>query len=907
MRMLRALHIPTLSVLILICAGAAHADVTAHVIDDEADLLTGATADGQLGDFLMSNGVIAVIVSGQTHTVGASESGGNIIDAAPEATLMDEFEYHLTLLVDYPRQAVYDSVVVESDGSSGTAVIRAVGWDSDDNDLRVVTRYSLSESLSYLSIETSIENLGGTVVGYEAGDALDWGNSLHFVPGFGTDVSGTTTLTEWTAAKGGSTCYAYTKAAGAFNVSHGSSWSNPIVLISDIPAGETVAFTRHMAVGQPDLAAVSDAVHEIRGLNTGLLEVSLVDDTTSMGIEDALVPLAVNGVAPYTEVISGPGGFSDLTLPQANFLLEASPPDYFPGEEYVFVIAGVTTESELRLLPTPTSEGRGDTLTVVMRPILSVPAITTAGSSFAIEAIAPISTTSWSAHLTHGSNEYSLNIWNANYDYGYERWFMSASVPPSVPAEVYDLVVEASGGISDTVTHAVAIKPAIEDDFYFIHVTDTHLPTHKFHYQEGADSDTTEMDDYRAVINDVNIINPAFVIHTGDLVNEGELEDYLDWRSFSKAHRISRELEVPVFIVGGNHDLGGWNSTPPPAGTSRRDWWSFFGWRYLADPPPDEYIFTQNYSFDYGQAHFMGMEAYNNYDSWRYWIYGSDSFTDRQMNWLYDDLAATDPSAAKIMFYHYDFWWQIDLEALGVDCAVWGHIHSTSGSITQHPYDLSCEALCDGNREFRLVRVSGNAIIPSETLAAGDDGEALRITYYPENDGTAAIMGAVILNDYPESFEHARIKFRVPADSMPYAVDNGTLAQTIVHGDVATCYIDIPLSGNSTEYVNIAPTTEVPDTTELSMLALDRPYPNPARTRSSLSFVIPSASVAKLEIYDLTGRRVRTLLDEVVEPGSRDVIWDLENSARRRVAAGVYFCRLEAAGESIMRRLVVLK
>ena len=893
--------------LILIWAGAARAEVVAHVIDDEADLLTGAATDGQLGDLLMSNGVIAVIVSGQTHTVGASESGGNIIDAAPEATLIDEFEYHLTLLVDYPRQAVYDSVVVESDGSSGTAVIRAVGWDSDDSDLRVVTRYSLSESLRYLSIETSIENQGGPVHGYEAGDVLDWGNSLHFVPGYGTDVSGTTTLTEWTAGRGGSTCYAYTKTAGSFNVSHGGSWSDPIVFASDIAAGETITFTRYMAVGQPDLAAVSDAVHEIRGLNTGLLEVSLVDDTTSQGIEDALIALAVNGVAPYTEVISGPGGFSDLTLPQANYQLEASPPGYFSGEEFVFVVAGVTTEFEFRLLPTPSSEGRGDTLSIVMRPIMSVPAITTAGSSFPIEAIAPISTTNWSAHLARGSNEYALSIWNENYSHGYERWFMNASVPVGVPAEVYDLVVEASDGISDTIAHAVAVKPAIEDDFYFIHVTDTHLPTHKFHYQQGAESDSTEMDDYRAVIDDVNIINPAFVIHTGDLVNEGELEDYLGWHVFTRAHRISCEFDVPVFIVGGNHDLGGWDDTPPPAGTARRDWWSFFGWRYLADPPPNEYIFTQNCSFDYGQAHFTGMEAYDNYDSWRYSIYGPDSFTSRQMNWLSDDLALADPSAAKVLFYHYDFSWQIDLETLGVDCALWGHIHSTSGSITQHPYDLSCEAICDGGREFRLVRVSGNAIIPSEPLAAGSSGEELRVTYYPDNDGTAAIMGAVILNDYPESFEHARIKFRVPADSMPYAIDNGTLTQTIVDGDVATCYIDIPLSGNSTEYVNIAPTTDVPDTTELSMLALDRPYPNPARTRSSLSFVIPSASVARLEIYDLTGRKVRTLLDEVVEPGSRDVIWDLENSVRRRVAAGVYFCRLEAAGVSITRRLVVLK
>ena len=175
------------------------------------------------------------------------------------------------------------------------------------------------------------------------------------------------------------------------------------------------------------------------------------------------------------------------------------------------------------------------------------------------------------------------------------------------------------------------------------------------------------MVDFRAVIDDANIINPAFVLHTGDLVNEGELEDYLGWHVFSKAHRIMRELEVPVFVVAGNHDLGGWDSSPPSAGTSRRDWWSFFGWRYLADPPAGDGIYTQNYAFDYGSAHFVGLEAYNNYDSWRYEIYGSDSFTNLQLAWLLNDLAVTPPDMAQILFYHIDFQWQLDLDDLGVD------------------------------------------------------------------------------------------------------------------------------------------------------------------------------------------------------------------------------------------------
>ena len=75
-------------------------------------------------------------------------------------------------------------------------------------------------------------------------------------------------------------------------------------------------------------------------------------------------------------------------------------------------------------------------------------------------------------------------------------------------------------------------------------------------------------------------------------------------------------------------------------GTARRDWWRFFGWPRLDDPPAGAPWRTQNYSFDYGPVHFVGMESYNNYDRWREEIYGSDSFTSGQLDWLAQDLAA---------------------------------------------------------------------------------------------------------------------------------------------------------------------------------------------------------------------------------------------------------------------------
>jgi len=907
-RITRLCTMPTCGTLVgalLLMSGTAGAEVVARQITDPADLLPGPAASGQLGDYLLANDVASFIISAPEHAHDGALSGGHILDAAPVGGA-DEFGNHLTFLGDSPRQAVYDDIAIFDDGVTPQIGIVVTGVDSQNPTIHITTRYTLVDGESHLTIKTEINNTGSEVPGYQAGDQFDWAEGVHFVPGYGFDVTGLSTITEWTASRGAATCYGCTELSGVFTVDHGADWSRATLLSADLPAGSTLAFVRTFVVGEPDLVSVTDVVHDIRGMTTGLLAVDVVDESTGAGIPHALVDCSLNEISPYTEALTDAAGTFTATLPQFNYGLATEPPGYYPGETNLFVIAGMTNTAELELMQVATSEGRGDTLTTVMRPILSVPAIATPGESFTIEAIAPQSTTDWTAELRHGGLTYDLSVWNVNYDHPHERWFMSASVPPDAPEAVFDLVVDASTIPADTVAHAVSVKSSIDSDFYFLHVTDTHLPTHMYHWQQGAEADTSEMEDLRAVIDDVNIINPAFVLHTGDLVNESELEDYLGWHVFSKAHRILREFDMPVFVVGGNHDLGGWDSTLPPDGTGRRDWWSIFGWRYLADPPPGDGIYTQNYSFDYAGAHFLGLEAYNNYDDWRYDIYGSDSFTNLQLSWMLDDLAATPMDMAKISFYHIDFQWQLDIGALGIDCSLWGHIHSNWGSETEYPYDLGTDSCCDDNSAFRLVRVSGNTVTPLETLYAGENGEEFTVDYVPANDGSSAVVSAVIDNGYPESFEHAVVKFHVPASAAPYATDNGTITQTLVDGDVATVTVAVPLPANATEYVGIAPATHMPDE-PLTTLALSLTGANPTRSGTSLSFVLPSRADVRLAAYDLAGRRVAVLVEEVRDAGEHAVDWDLRDATGSAVASGVYFLRLEAGGDSAHEKLVVLR
>jgi hypothetical protein len=871
----------------------------ARRITDPADFLGGYAAEGELDDFLLANGDVAIIIEDIDHLHDAGLSGGNIVDAAVPPYWADELASHFTLLEEYPRQALYDTVYIESDGNGGEAVIVARGVDSDNPDLEVTTRYRVTAGVRYIKIETTIFNHGGSVSGYSAGDALNWwGGGTHFAPGYGFDITGTTTYSAWIGATGASTCYGYTIDSGTLTCTHGDLWSDPIVFSGNISAGASQTFTRYFVAGNLGLASVSDAAHEIRGTSVGTVAGTITDEDTGEPIPNATVSCDVGGTSTYTQARSDMDGNYSATLYAGSYTFKASVPSYLPTQEDASITVSQTTTVDFELESGEWTPANTDTLTVVMRPILSVPTLLTPGDAFTIDAMAPQATTGWAALLRRGSIEIPLSVTGAEFEPDRQRWFITATVPGSTQPELYDLVVSASDSIHDVARHAVSVKKEDPDDFYFIHITDPHMPTHLYYYQDGAESDSTEMDDMRAVIDDINLLL------TGDVVNEGELEEYLNWRSFTKAKRIMRELDVPVYITGGNHDLGGWESTPPPDGTARRTWWRFFGWRWLNNPPPGEVIYTQNYSFDYGGAHFIGLEAYDNYDNWRYWFYGRESFTGRQMAWLVDDVATVDPPTPVIAFHHYDFGNELMLDYYGIDAAFWGHIHRNWGDITTTPFNLATDNVCDGARSMRLVRVSDGVVAPCETFRSGSTGQNLRIAFDRPNNGTESTVTAIVTNGLSESFENGLVKFHVRADSIPYGIDNGELLQTMVDGDVATCYVKLEMESGVVTTTTLSPTTGVPDGI-IALLKQNRP--NPARTGTTIHFVLTSAMEVMLEVFDVAGRRVASLEGGLMTPGPHESPWDLTDDAGNTVASGVYFYRLKAGGETLTRKLIVVR
>jgi len=142
-----------------------------------------------------------------------------------------------------------------------------------------------------------------------------------------------------------------------------------------------------------------------------------------------------------------------------------------------------------------------------------------------------------------------------------------------------------------------------------------------------------------------------------------------------------------------------------------------------------------------------------------------------------------------------------------------------------------------------------------------------------------------------------------------------TLAGGTLSGD-SRAYVDRSVApGARYDYVLVAhgasgwtatsPRTSV--TVPAAGLALSQSAPNPFHASTTIAFTLPERATVDLAVYDVAGRRVATLATGVRPAGTHEVEWNGTDSAGRRVGTGVYFCKLDAGGRSVTRKIAVLR
>jgi hypothetical protein len=83
--------------------------------------------------------------------------------------------------------------------------------------------------------------------------------------------------------------------------------------------------------------------------------------------------------------------------------------------------------------------------------------------------------------------------------------------------------------------------------------------------------------------------------------------------------------------------------------------------------------------------------------------------------------------------------------------------------------------------------------------------------------------------------------------------------------------------------------------------------PNPAKTLTAIRYSLPIQENVKLQLYDISGRLIKTLINERKSAGNYSLIWNGTDDNNRKVGEGVYFCILKTDNEFLKQKILMVK
>jgi hypothetical protein len=129
----------------------------------------------------------------------------------------------------------------------------------------------------------------------------------------------------------------------------------------------------------------------------------------------------------------------------------------------------------------------------------------------------------------------------------------------------------------------------------------------------------------------------------------------------------------------------------------------------------------------------------------------------------------------------------------------------------------------------------------------------------------------------------------------------------VFDGETAYISYGVNLENLATMSINTGVVMSSDDDVIPGVFKLHQNYPNPFNPETMIQYHVPQRVDLTLSVYDLLGRRVKTLVKDNLDIGSYNVKWDGSSDAGEMLSSGMYFYELHSSKFHSVKKLILVK
>ena len=246
-------------------------------------------------------------------------------------------------------------------------------------------------------------------------------------------------------------------------------------------------------------------------------------------------------------------------------------------------------------------------------------------------------------------------------------------------------------------------------------------------------------------------------------------------------------------------------------------------------------------------------------------------------------------------------------------------------------YDEENNAFILQYSNFPFFNGQGNLNFQAHLHESGDiyfyydemDGALYSSTIGIENSDATDGLQVVYNSNYLSSYHAIKLSYNAPwiesdkwhgsvSENEPDTITLSFPQETLPSG-VYTATVKLHTNDPANELINIPITVNVTtvsnDDNSVQALQsnLQQNYPNPFNPETTISFFVDTNSEVAIEIYDIKGRKVKTLVRDNYSRGNHNVVWNGTNEEGNPVASGIYLYKMRNGSFSKSRKMILLK